>query len=138
MIQLMLKNCLCLIALAAACLAQSEIGGATLNGTVTDPSGASVSGAKVRLSSTETGFNRAATTSDAGLYSFTRVPVGVYTLAIDHPGFKGVRQQGINLSVGAVVTLDIALVAGATQETVSVVADSPADETERTQNATTC
>src|SRR4051794_13277140 len=81
------------LALAAASLAQSEIGGATLNGNVNDPSGAGVSGAKIRLSSSETGVNRDTITSDAGMYSFTRVPVGVYTLAVDHPGFKGARQE---------------------------------------------
>src|SRR4051794_18707493 len=127
----------CVLALAAASFAQSEIGGATLNGTVNDPSGAAVSGAKIRLSSSETGVNRDTITSDAGMYSFTRVPVGVYTLAIDHPGFKGARQENVQLSVGSVVTLNIPLVVGSTQETVNVSAETPIVETTRTQTATT-
>ncbi len=129
--------CICVFALAVASFAQSEIGGATLNGTVTDPSGAAVSGVKVRLSSKETGVKRDATTTDSGLYGFTRVPVGVYTLAIDQAGFKGVRQENIELSIGSVVTLNIPLVVGSTQETVSVTAETPVVETTRTQTATT-
>ncbi len=125
-----------LCAFYAAAFAQVEVGGATLNGTVTDPSGAAVANAKVHLGSRETGFSRDAATSDIGLFTFTRVPVGVYTLSIDQAGFRGVRREGLQLEVGAQVTINIALEVGATQEAITVVAETPVVETARTQTST--
>lgn len=122
--------------LGAAAFAQVEVGSATLNGTVTDPSGASVSGANVRISGQDTGLSRETSTTDAGFYSFTRLPVGVYTISIDQPGFKSVRSQGLRLSVGAVVAIDIALQLGQAQDVVSVTAEAPVVETSRSGTAT--
>lgn len=121
-----------------ALFAQSELGGSSLNGTVTDPSGAVVSGASIKLSNEQTGFTRTARSNDSGLYNFVRVPVGSgYVLATEHPGFRPVIQQGLRLDVGAVITLDIALQIGGSTEVVSIAADVPLIETGRSQTATT-
>ena len=61
---------------------------ASLNGVVTDSSGAAVLGAKVSIRNTETGFQLTATTGDTGLYVFPRVPVGNYTLNAERAGFS--------------------------------------------------
>ena len=68
---------------ATTSFAQSQIGGASLNGTVTDPSGASVPNAKVTATNTATGLTRTTQTSDSGLYNFTGLPVGAYDLTVD-------------------------------------------------------
>ena len=129
---------LTLLLCPVALFAQSELGGSTLNGTVTDPSGAVVSGATIKLSNSQTGFSRIARSNDSGLYNFIRVPVGFgYVLDTAHPGFRPTSQQGIRLDVGAVITLDIALQVGSSTEVVSIAADLPLIETGRSQTATT-
>src|SRR4051794_10332367 len=100
-----LKNFVCLLLLAAAAFAQSEGGGASLNGTVTDQSDAAVPSARVTITSPATGLSRTTNTNDAGLYSFPRLPVGTYDLTVDAQGFKAARRTSIPLQVGAVATI---------------------------------
>src|SRR5690349_14969623 len=85
--------------LAATSFAQSQIGGASLNGTVTDPSGASVPNAKVTAANTATGLTRTTQTSDAGFYTFTGLPVGAYDVTVDAQGFKTAKRTGLPLQV---------------------------------------
>src|ERR1043166_1318445 len=82
------KLVLCVFALTATASAQNQPGGASLNGTVTDASGADVPAAKVTVTNTGTGLTRTTETSDEGLYNFVALPVGVYDLSVDRQGFK--------------------------------------------------
>lgn len=116
--------------------AQSEVGGANLNGTVTDPSGAPVPNAAVKMVNTQTGLTRNTESNEVGLYNLIRLPVGRYDLTIDKQGFKQTRRTGILLSVGALVTYDIALELGTTQEAITVTADVPMVESTRSQTST--
>src|SRR5215471_10983156 len=118
-------------------LAQSEIGGATLNGAVTDPSNAIVAAAKVTVHNTATGLTRSMETTNAGLFSFNGLPAGSYDLTIEAPGFRSVARKDIPLTVGAVVTMDTKLEVGGITETISVAAEVPVIETERSNFATT-
>ncbi len=133
----LIRIALLVCALASLVFAQSEIGGATLNGTVTDPSGAAIPNAKVTITNTATGVTRTLTTNEAGIYNFTRVPVGTYDITVESGGFKTDKRTGVNLTVGAVATLDIALQVGGAAEVVSVSAEVPIVETTRSQTATT-
>jgi len=65
--------CICLWTVTV--FAQGEIGGASLNGTVTDSSGAAVPGAKVTATNPATGLTRTTTTDQTGLYNFQQLPV---------------------------------------------------------------
>ncbi|HUS06093.1 MAG TPA: TonB-dependent receptor, partial [Bryobacteraceae bacterium] len=116
--------------------AQSEVGTASLNGTVTDPTGAAVSGAKVTAANVATGLTRTTQTREAGLYSLLRLPVGTYDVTIEASGFKTVKRAAVPLSIGAVATLDVLLELGAAQETISVTAEVPVVETTRSQTST--
>src|SRR5579862_8779911 len=116
---------------------QAEIGGATLNGTVTDPTGAAVPNAKVAATSPQTGLTRTTVTNQTGLYSFPQLPVGTYDLTVEANGFKLSKRIGVSLTVGAVATVDVPLEVGGTQETVSVTAEVPVVETTRSQTSTT-
>jgi hypothetical protein len=127
---------LCVFLLSAVAFGQSEVGTASLNGTVLDPSGAAVSGAKVTATNNATGFTRTTQTSDAGLYSLLRLPVGTYDVSIEANGFKTAKRTAVPLAIGAVATIDIALEIGAAQETVSVSAEVPVVETTRSQTST--
>ncbi|HET8550803.1 MAG TPA: TonB-dependent receptor, partial [Bryobacteraceae bacterium] len=126
-----------LLLVSSVCFAQSEIAGATVNGTVSDPSGAAVAGVKVTATNEQTGLTRETATSEAGLYNFVRLPVGRYTLAVEAPGFKPVRRTGIALTVGAIATIDVALEIGPAAESVTVAAETPVMETTRSQTSTT-
>src|SRR6202171_4548755 len=137
MLQLVLRFTLVLCLFAALGLAQSAIGRPTLNGTVTDATGAAVPNAKVTVSDTATGLTRTTETTDGGLYGFQRLPVGSYTLSVEAGGFKTARRTNVELTVGAVATINIAVEIGAAQETVSVTAEVPVVETTRSQTSTT-
>ena len=89
------------------------------------------------MTNTGTGLTRTTQSNDAGFYNFSRLPVGTYDLATESQGFKSSKRNGVALTVGAVVTLDLSLEVGATQETVSVNADVPVVETTRSTTATT-
>ena len=123
MLKTLMRMALLLGALASLAFAQSEIGGASLNGTITDPSGAAIPNAKVTVSNTATGVSRSITSNEAGLYNFSRVPVGAYDLTVESNGFKTEKRTGINLTIGAVATIDIALQVGAAADVISVTAE---------------
>ena len=130
-------GCLTLgIILSAVPAIAQESGSAIINGTVTDPSGALIAGAKVTATQTDTGAQRATVTSSAGLYSFSALAAGAYDVTIEAPGFKQAKFAGVTASVGAVVTLDGHLAVGAAQEIVDVSSEAPAVETTRTQTST--
>ena len=133
-----MKACLlllCSFLSISSLYAQSEVGGATISGVVTDPSGAAVAGAKVTAREQRTGFERSTTTSGDGLYSLVRLPVGLYDLTIEQRGFQPTKRTGISLNVGALATIDVQLAIGTTQEVVSVTADVPIVETTRSQTS---
>jgi outer membrane receptor protein involved in Fe transport len=117
--------------------AQSEVGGASLNGLITDPSGASVSQAKITATNISTGFIRVTESNDEGLYNFARLQVGAYNLSIEKQGFKSFKRENIELTVGAVATLNVQLEIGAVSEITSVSAELPIVETTRVSTATT-
>src|SRR5678816_4379265 len=82
---------------------------ATMRGTVTDPTGAVISGAKVTVKNEETGLTRSGTTTTAGIYSFAELPVGSYQVQIEHPGFKSEVRSKIILNVADVRAVDVQL-----------------------------
>jgi hypothetical protein len=101
------KSCILLFLI---CLAvnplTAQVDRATLNGTVTDPSGALVVGAKVEAILTGTEEHREALTNNAGIYRLPGMAVGRYTIAFSHIGFQTVRYEEVELRVGQIVTLD--------------------------------
>src|SRR5215471_14764538 len=117
-------------------LAQSEIGGATLNGTVTDPSGAIIPKVKVSITQTSTGLKRTTETSSAGVFTLSTLPSGTYDVVMEAEGFKTSRLSDVSLTVGATVTLDTKLDVGTTQEQVTVTAETVLIETTRSQTST--
>jgi outer membrane receptor protein involved in Fe transport len=116
--------------------AQSEVGTTSLSGTVSDPSGAPVSGAKVTARSTTTGFVREANSTGSGLYNLSGLPVGVYEISVELTGFKLTRIPDVNLTVGASPTLNVSLQLGTTSSEVNVISDAPLVETSRTVTST--
>lgn len=128
---------ICCLYLFTCCLfAQSEVGTTSLSGTVSDPSAAAVVDAKVTVRSSSTGFVRQSTTTGAGLYNLSGLPVGVYEVTVEAPGFKLTRIPTVNLSVGASATLNVDLQIGTATSEVNVISDAPLVETGRTVTST--
>src|SRR5882757_1568827 len=70
-------------------------GNASVQGSVLDSTGASVSNAAVVLTNSETGTTRSTVTDSSGLYSLPNVPVGPYALTVTASGFQGYTQKGV-------------------------------------------
>src|SRR5581483_11706859 len=70
---------------------------AALNGTVTDPSGAAVSGARVVAKDLDRGTEFATTTNGNGAYGLPRLPVGRYEIRVENPGFQSAHRSDILL-----------------------------------------
>jgi hypothetical protein len=96
--------------------AQSRSTTASLSGTVTDPSGARVPNATVKLTNPENGIARTGTTGSTGDFSFALLVQGTYTLEVRAPGFKTTRQDRIVLTAGDTVAEDVTLTIGSTEQ----------------------
>lgn len=104
----------------APAIGQAGFGG--LAGTVTDASQAVIQHATVSLTGTN-GESRVTKTNDVGSYLFTGLPVGGgYTITVSAPGFASAKVTGLSTSVGAVLTQNVALGAGAEGVTIEVKA----------------
>lgn len=95
-----------------------------LLGTVTDPGGAIIPGAKVTITNTDTQFTRSMVTTSTGDYSFTLLPPGSYIIRVESTGFKTFEEKGLRLSAGDKTRVDTPLNIGTTSETVSVDAST--------------
>lgn len=98
---------------------------AGLNGTVTDPTGATLPGAKVTVTNVDTGAKRDTETNEAGVYQFPLLQSGTYSIAVQKDGFKQVAQEGIRLEVNQVAQIDFKMTIGAVSETVEVQSTAP-------------
>src|SRR5213080_4582349 len=96
----------------------------TIQGTVTDKSGAVVSGAQVVAKNRATDTTRTATSNDTGYYRFELLPVGVYTVTVTKPGFTTVAQT-IEILIGQTTTVNAELKPGATSEIIEVTSEAP-------------
>ena len=106
---------------------------ASITGTVTDPSGASVPGATVAATSVERGIVYTATTNDSGLYLIANLSVGSYTLKVEKSGFSSATRPAFVLTLNQVARIDIAMKVGQISETVEVSGAAPVLKTETTQ-----
>jgi len=106
---------------------------ASITGTITDPSGAAITGAKVTTTSQERGVTYTAITNDSGLYRISQLPVGTYDLKVEKSGFAVASFPAFVLTLNQVARIDIALKVGKTTETVEVTAAAPVLERETTQ-----
>jgi hypothetical protein len=97
---------------------------ATLEGTVMDSSGASISGANVKIAAVETGLTQERTTNSSGYYRFPAIAVGEYTVSVSNSGFKNKVVKNVVVEVGQTRTLDVALAVGEASEKVEVKLDA--------------
>src|SRR5436309_1371626 len=101
----------------------------TIASTVLDPTGAAVVGAKITAPALATGLTSQTVSAVDGGYVFPLLPVGVYSIAIEAPGFRRSEQKGIEVQADKASTVPISLQIGATNETISVEANAELVET---------
>ena len=123
---LVLSLALCLV---IPVMAQNDR--ASITGRVTDPSGANVVGASVKATNINTGASFEATTNDDGRFVVPSIlQVGQYRVEATKPGFKTAVSDNIELRIGDVREVNLALQVGATSETVTVTSEAPLLNTE--------
>ncbi len=115
----------------SAAFAQTQANTGQVEGLVTDPSGATVAGAQVRLRHLETNQVRELRTAAGGFYRGALLQIGSYEMAVEIPGFAPFRQTGLTLSTGQILTLNVRLALGAAQQEITVTADAGVIETAR-------
>lgn len=97
---------------------------ATIQGTVTDNSGAVVAGAQVVAKNKATDASRTTTTSDTGYYQFELLPVGTYTVTVTKTGFAG-SAQTLEILIGQTATVNAQLKTGSVSEIIEVTSEAP-------------
>lgn len=110
---------------AAPALAQSQAINATIEGTITDTSGAVLPGVSVTITARDTGLEQVVVTNAAGVYRAALLPLGGYRLTAELQGFKTHEQLGVTLSAGETEVINIRLDVGAMTETVTVTGEGP-------------
>jgi outer membrane receptor protein involved in Fe transport len=96
---------------------------ATISGTLTDPSGSVLPGAAIRATNAATGVTQATTSDSQGRYRIAELPVGMYRLQVEKPGFQTVVHTAVEVTVGTESVLDFSLPVGQATQTISVEAE---------------
>lgn len=114
---------LMILGLALLSNAAHAQGPATLVGTVTDPSGAVVPNANIKVTNLNNGFVRTTISNTTGNYSVPELSPGPYAVQVEAKGFKTFKRQGITLHASSTVRADISLEIGSVGQSVTVEAN---------------
>ena len=112
----------CLVSLVLSLSTIAQLPTSSLNGTVTDPQGGFVVGAKVVVSYTATGVIREATSTSDGGFTVSDLTPGDYTIRVSASGFATSEYKGVRLEVGRATTLTVSLRIASGGEVVEVSA----------------
>jgi hypothetical protein len=107
-------------------------GNAQLNGTITDPSGATVANAKITVTDTATNATYTATSNQDGFYAVTNLPPGTYELTVEASGFANYKEE-FNVAVAQFSTIDVKLQIASQGEKVVVTTTAPLIEPTKTE-----
>lgn len=108
---------------------------ATILGRVTDPTGAVIPSATIRITDTATKAVRTVTSNQSGIYNAPDLAIGTYTVSAEAAGFKAYTKTGVILNVNATVRVDIALEVGQAQQSVTVEANAIQVQTETSEQS---
>lgn len=116
---------LCSLALTAPAFAQSTAINGTIEGVITDETGAILPGVTVTITNVGTGLVRVAVTDAQGSYRAALLPLGNYLVRMEIEGFRVIERSGVTLSAGQTAVVSGQLTVGAVAELIQVSADSP-------------
>src|SRR6185312_6861527 len=117
-----------LLIISLTCLSYSQVAGGTLQGTVTDASGAVIPNAQITVKNVATGVSRDIHSNDEGVYSAASLAPGLYVMTISMSGFGPQTLKNINVTVGAVQVINVKLTVGQAAENIEVSAAPAAIE----------
>jgi hypothetical protein len=123
------------LASAGASLAQSQATTGVIEGEVRDDSAAVLPGVTVTLLNTATNYNQVLETNDNGRFRGTLLPLGPYRVTAELEGFSTLVREGIQLTVGRTIDLDMTLGISAVGEEIVVTDEAPLIETSRTESS---
>ena len=104
---------------------QAQQASASVNGNISDASGAAIPDAQVKLTNVDTSVTRTTTSNHSGTYVFLNVTPGVYTVSVEKGGFANIEQSKVKLDVDQTANFDFHMKVGsAAGETVEVTADA--------------
>src|SRR5690348_11905504 len=111
-------------ALMFSVAAHAQTSRGTVAGTIMDPSGAMVRGARVGLTGIDTGVKFSTQSNESGVYRFDAVDLGTYDLDVIHQGFRSSHSAGIKVDANRTTTFDPRLEVGAAETKIEVSAQS--------------
>ncbi|RXS94288.1 TonB-dependent receptor [Silvibacterium dinghuense] len=111
-----------------SCFAQTDQGAIT--GIALDPSGAVIPGASVSVTNVETGLVLQAATNGNGVFVFSPLKIGHYTITVSSKGFKTVTRENLQLDIQQRLSVNFTLPLGSTAETVNVSSSAPVLQTQ--------
>src|SRR5271154_2568306 len=121
----------CLFTGNPAAYAQGAGASGEIRGTVTDPAGATVPGAKVTATDSAKGVQRSVASDEQGLYQFSGLAPSTYKLSVEHSGFQTEFISALNVNVGQIAVVDFHLKLSGVSGSVEVTSELPVVETER-------
>jgi len=125
---------LCLLVLVCASTVSAQVNTATLSGSVLDPQGLAVKGAKVTVTNTGTGAARSSVADDDGRYNLVGLPPGRYKLTVDAgANFAAYENSAIVLTVGESATFDVRIELKGMTQSVTVTTETAPIETTKTE-----
>src|SRR6266536_2988967 len=119
------KSCLLAVTLLCSGAAFAQEFRGTVLGRITDPTGAIIAGASVRVRNVDTNASASTNSNDSGNYQVPFLLPGNYAVQVEHAGFKKLERQGVRVSTNEQITLDFTLEVGASSESVTVTAAAP-------------
>ena len=119
---------LCVLALLFVPASTAQVVGATLSGTVTDPSGAAIPGAKITIRNTATGVVRETVANAEGIYTVPNLLPGDYEVSGAATGFAARQRSHLTLTVGEQHVLNLQMQVGGVESSVDVTAEAPSVE----------
>ena len=133
-----MKTAVLLLVLSLTEPVRAQLGNeGSVEGVVTDPSGAVIPGVTLTARNADTSATFTATADATGLFRFLILPVGTYELVAEHSGFATLVQKNVVVAIGAKINLTLSLRLATGSETVVVKSETPLLESTRSQVSTT-
>lgn len=119
------------LALGASLTAKAQfLDQGALTGVVQDASGAAIPGAEVTLKNPETSFTQTTKSNESGVYVFSPIKIGTYTVTVKAEGFEQITQENIGVNIGQRANVNITLKPGAVSTEVTVTGAPPLLQTQ--------